>query len=238
VAHSEYSYSVNPQEPGEPPRQSFSGSPAQRIAYLVSLIFHPLLIPSLLFGLLLFYLPGIMPGFSLTGRLALWGVLCLTTFFIPLLSLISLRYFGNLRSLHMERRQDRPMPMIFVSLYYLLTTWLFFDKYPDFSTINGMLAGITLTLLFLTVISFFWKISAHSAATGGGVGFAIALVLRYSSLIPETLYVLSALLILTGLVMWARLYMRTHTLAESLAGWLLGVLLGLAALMGIWVWMG
>lgn len=218
------------------PAQRFKGGPWNRLAYLISLLFHPLVMPSLLFAVLLWWLPFAVPNLSPSGKIALWGVLSLATLVIPFLSLISLRMFGNLRSLHMEERSQRPLPMFFVSIYYLLTTGMFLSKYPEFVTINGMLIGTSLTLVFLTLITLVWKISAHSGATGGSVGFALALVVRYNQLMPETLYLLAGLMLLSGIVMWARLYLRAHSLAESLAGWMLGMLVSLASLLAVWLW--
>ncbi|MDQ4141322.1 MAG: hypothetical protein M3142_12475, partial [Bacteroidota bacterium] len=83
---------------------------------------------------------------------------------------------------------------------------------------------ITLAVFFTFAISYFWKISAHSVGMGGALGFIILL----HTWQPEerTLYLVSGTILLSGIVLSARLALNAHTPSQVYTGFLLGLALG------------
>lgn len=181
---------------------------------------HPLPLPGLMFGLVMLFAPELMPTDSEQRHWLLVGLLFITTFLLPGLSVLSLRFFGNISSLTMTRREDRRIPFLFVTAIYLITTAFFFRTFPQLPFVNLSIAGITLCLIVLTAISQYWKISAHAIAAGGITGIITALMHHYQN--PALVYPLVLLLVLSGAVMWARLYLNHHKPAEVWAGWFTG----------------
>lgn len=190
------------------------------LAHAISVILHPVFMPSILFALIFYFSPPITAPLADEYRWPMFGLLLLTTLIIPLLSMLILRYFGGLPSLRMANRKERIMPFVYISAFYAFITYFFISKYQIYLNINIMLAGITFVIFLVTVITFYWKISAHSAAVSGIVGFLASFMLLYHDM--ELLYPLAGMTILAGLLMSARLYLNAHKPAEVWVGALLG----------------
>lgn len=181
---------------------------------------HPLPLPSIMFGLVLLFAPELLLASNPELRWQVMALLFLTTFAIPAISVFTLRMFGNISSLTMTRREDRRLPFLFVSGFYLLATYLFYQKFPLLTFINLGIASITLCLLVLTAVSLYWKMSAHGIASGGVTGFLAGLMLHHHN--SDLLYPLIILLLLSGAVLWARLHLNHHKPAEVWVGWFAG----------------
>jgi len=220
ISRSKYASSDLP-----PVRQTTTG----RLALVLSALLHPLLMPIYLF-LLLFWLSPSMMGVSnddIRYRILLLLVVC--TFLIPMLSTYMLYRLGSIKSLLMEDRSDRVFPFISTTLFYMLTTYLFIKQLAMLHLITIILSGITVSLLLVTVISFFWKISAHSVGIAGITGFLIGIYYQYAAV--EYFYPMLLVILIAGLLMSARLYLNAHTPAQVLAGTLLGFAVGLGTIL-------
>ncbi len=83
---------------------------------------------------------------------------------------------------------------------------------------------MTAVVVLTNLITFFWKISAHSAGAAGVVGFSLIYSSKFAAgqqlLLPMILAVL-----MLGLVMWARLYLNAHKPKEIVGGSMLGFLI-------------
>ncbi len=200
-----------------------------RLALGISAVLHPLLLPTYLFGLLFWLSPSMMGVSNDDIRNKILMLLVVCTFLIPMLSTYMLYRLGSIKSLHMEDRQDRLFPFIAATLFYILTTYLFVKQLSALYLITLILSGITFCLLLVTVVSFFWKISAHSVGIAGIVGFLIGLYYQYAAI--EYFYPLLLVVLLAGLLMSARLYLNAHTPAQVLAGAAAGLGIGLGTIL-------
>jgi membrane-associated phospholipid phosphatase len=72
----------------------------------------------------------------------------------------------------------------------------------------------------LTLITSFWKISAHQTAMGGWVAVVAVLSTKFTS--EPLFYYLLLIILLSGLFGTARLYLNAHRPAEIYGGFLLG----------------
>mgnify|MGYP001087245531 FL=1 len=123
--------------------------------------------------------------------------------------------------LQMRSIQERKMVFGLVSLVYIIATYLFWDRtYEALPLMTISLLGITISLLVLTVITFFWKISAHSVAIGGVLGLFFGLSTGVGN--AALLYQILGTVILSGGVMTSRLYLDAHKPAQIGAGFILG----------------
>ena len=188
-------------------------------AKVTSIIFHPLLIPSIGFLLLLnsgFY-------FSLLP----WGVkkfmmltVFLSTCLLPALSILILSISPRF-DLNMEKSTDRILPMLMSSVFYYLG-YLILEKLPIFPIYNLFLIASILVQIALIVVSLKWKISAHLAAIGALVGGVIGLSFR---LHENPVLILSSLILVSGLVASSRLILLKHTSSQVYAGFALGLII-------------
>jgi len=195
-------------------------TPTGRLAWLLSVVLHPLLLPTYLFLLLFLLSPSMMGVANAAIRYRILLLLVVCTFLIPMLSTYMLYRLGSIRSLSMEDRQDRVFPFISTTLFYALTTYLFIKQLSVLYLLTVVLSGITLSLTLVTIISFFWKISAHSVGIAGILGFLVGIYYQYAAI--EYFYPMLIVILLAGLLMSARLYLNAHTPSQVLAGALLG----------------
>lgn len=216
--HSQQRYTAAA-EPKPAPRQE----PLTVLAWAISFLMHPLPLPCLMLGLMMIFAPELIPTDSQQKHWLLVGLFFISTFVLPGLSVLSLRLFGNITSLTMTRREDRRLPFLFVTAIYLIATAFFFRTFPQLPFVNLAIACITLCLIVLTVVSIYWKISAHAIAAGGVTGIVTALIHYYQN--PALVFPLVMLVVLSGAVMWARLYLNHHKPAEVWAGWFTGFML-------------
>ncbi len=219
---------------GEDPEQEASAEcrqpaagPLRRLAQVISVIMHPLLVPTILFALVFLLSPQVTAPLQDSLRLPMLGLLLLTTFLIPISCLLVLYFVGSIPSLQMPDRKQRGRPFLFVSVFYGVTSYLFISKYPQLVHLNIMLAGMTFIIFLITAVTQYWKISAHSTAISGAVGFLAAFVAVYHD--PLLLYALAGMVAIAGAVMSARLYLNEHEPAEVWIGSLLGLLISMAS---------
>nr|WP_262916634.1 PA-phosphatase [Belliella kenyensis] len=187
--------------------------------------------PTLIFAFLLFGLPE-SEFSSGPNRALIFFVIFANTFVIPLAILMVMKLTGTITSLRMSGRKERIMPFSVISLLYMVTAYAFFSKdWMDYKLVYTLLV-ITICLVLLTGISFFWKISAHMIGAGGLLGFVLAstqMVMGHSLLG----YAMGAVL-LVGLVGSSRLYLNTHTPLQVWVGFFVGFLICFMSYFLVW----
>jgi len=191
----------------------------RKLALLLSVVFQPLLMPSLVFGLLFFAVPQ-ASSIPESFKERLFYLIVTSTLLIPMVLMLGLRWSGMVKSLHFEEKSDRRTPFILVTLFYLLTTYFLKEKTELDPILWQGMGIITFSVALLTGITFFWKMSAHMTGIGGVLGVLGILAVYFPSL--DLAYLLVATLLLGGLVASARLYLDAHRPAEVYVGLLVG----------------
>ena len=192
---------------------------AHKLALFLSYTFQPLLIPTLIFVFLLFGIPEV----SASQYYNEWFILMMvfvTTFVIPVLSLLTMKLTGNIGSIHLENRDERVFPFSTVSLFYGISTYMFYLKFEIEPVFILALASITICVILLTSVTFFWKISAHMTGIAGFLAIIIVIALKNPAF--NLVNFLLAGIILSGSVASSRLYLNAHTPIEIFGGVLLG----------------
>lgn len=196
-----------------------------------SVVFQPLLMPTLVFGMLLFAVPQ-ATSIPEEFKDRIFFLIVLSTLLIPMITIIGLRLSGAVKSLHMPEVKDRRVPFVITTLYFLLTTWFLYQK-PDLDPILWLgMAVICVAVVSLTLVSFVWKMSAHMTGLGGLLGVVLVLGKKFPTF--EVLYPLLGALILCGIVASCRLYLQAHRPLEVYVGLIFGFLV---CWMGFnWIW--
>ncbi|WP_276499558.1 hypothetical protein [Pontibacter litorisediminis] len=193
----------------------------------MSVVFHPLLLPTYLFAIILYYMPSSTLTLPMRVRWIVLAMIFFTTFIVPAAAAFAMMRLGYLSSLEMDRREERGFPLLFTAICYAATSYLFYSE-PTYDAIFYFVMGIIAAAVFLAfAISQFWKISAHSIGLGGGLGLLLVL----HKLAPEAMliYPVIVAVFVAGVVMSARLALHAHTPAEVYAGFGSGLLLALGA---------
>ncbi len=208
------------------------------LARLLSIVFHPLLMPTLLFGILLFRAPGAIgvDAFATPLRLSLLSLIAVGTFGIPVLVIYFLYRSGYLHDLTLNDRTDRHLPYLFTGLIYNGLTYVFARRLQLVSEVAPELAiilgSITLSILLVGLISLSWKISAHGVGMGGTLGALVGIMNKFGE--TDLFWIVLVFVLLAGLLASARLHLNAHTPAQVGAGLALGLCISLSAVIA-WV---
>jgi hypothetical protein len=191
-----------------------------RIAKVISVLFHPLLMPTYIFALLLILNAHFALVLPLQAKVLLLGTIFISTCIFPLLMVLLLKFTGRILTLEMQSRQERILSMAITGVFYYLSWWMLTQMHlsPIFQLV---MTGIFYTLVITILISFFWKISLHTIAAGGATGLFTGLSLLL--LQPFQAIILMAIL-LGGIIGFARLKLESHNPAQVYLGWIVGFL--------------
>ncbi len=191
-----------------------------RFASIISYFFHPLFIP--LYSVFLIFQLETLPVFIITPT-AKWMILALTalsTLSLPLLLFWLFRRKGLIASLKMENRQERSIPYVLMMLVYYMMYFLFSGiRLP--AIVNAFFLGTALVILAVAVMTFWWKTSIHAAGMGGATGAFLAIAFLFEL---DLLWLISLILLCSGLVGYARLKLNAHSPAEVYSGWTVGMI--------------
>jgi membrane-associated phospholipid phosphatase len=140
---------------------------------------------------------------------------------VPVAFMPLLKYRKVISSYSMNTRTDRIIPMAIGSLMYIITTIIFYSfQIPGI--IKSFILASTIIALLILIITLKWKISIHSAGLGSLLAAVMALSIRtYSDL--TRIWVI--LIIFSGLVMAARLYLNSHKPSQVYSGFALGFII-------------
>ena len=188
------------------------------LARIISGLFHPVLMPFFTLILMLqshSFFVGLLP---LKEIFILAGSVLLTTVFCPLLMIFFLFRVKLVSSLTMEKREERILPLLSTGVFYYLTYYLL--KGISLSVLfSYFMLGTTLLIIICLLVNLFFKISLHMAGIGGVTGFWLGLCIRQGT--PHEIF-LSILLLLCGLLGYARLKDGDHSTKEVYTGLFLG----------------
>ncbi|WP_430973120.1 phosphatase PAP2 family protein [Sunxiuqinia rutila] len=188
----------------------------QRIAQLLSLLFHPLLIPTYGFLLLMnsdFYFAML----SFEAKKLLLLIIFMSTFLLPLISL-GILSFNKRFNLKMDKSTDRVIPLLFTAVYFYMG-YFYLGKLQVYPIYRIFMLSTILIIILLLLISMKWKISAHMAGIGGLIGAVLALSFRLGM---NSSFLLIGLISMAGLIGSSRLLLNKHNPIQIYAGFFLG----------------
>jgi len=191
-----------------------------KVARGITFLIHPLLIPTYVLLVLLNLNVFVSHSVPITYRLALTGMVFLTTFVFPLFFTWLLYRLEMISSLLLIRREERIYPILAISIFYYATYYLL--KGIHLSTIfSYYMLGATLLALLSLVINFYGKISLHMVATGSFTGLLLGLSLNFGVNLNSEI---CATIVVAGIVGYARLKSGMHKPAEIYSGFAVGAI--------------
>ena len=195
---------------------------------IISVVFHPLLIATHLTALILFVAPELLPRIQPQVFTDFLFLIFLVTGFLPAFSVFLLRKFKYISDLELSKRGERLIPFIFILFYYAVACYLFYEKLAMGSFFNLVMISVTILIFILIVVTLRFKISIHSAAAWGGVGYVTAILVTNPI---EAQWMYFFIVVMAGLTSTSRLYLGYHTPKQIWAGVLLGFIYCLAVVL-------
>ncbi len=188
-----------------------------KFAKTISILFHPILMPSW-FTLILFssntYISLLIP---LQLKYVLFSMIFITTAMFPLLFVLMMVKRKIVSDIYLRKREDRIYPFAITALFYFLSYYLI-RQLPLYDVFSLFLLGSTFLVFFSFLITFFWKISVHLMGIGGLLGGLTGLVIRLN--LDFTAMIIYGLLI-AGLLGFARLQLNAHKPLQVYTGFIL-----------------
>ena len=152
------------------------------------------------------------------------SLIFIITFLLPAMSLGILKTLGVIRSFEMESRQERVIPFLMTSLVYVTITLMFYFRSRIGLEDNFLRLMVIIDALAIaaTLITLIFKVSIHSMTAWGITG--MLLMLNKSSELNSLFYPALICIVITGLIMSARLQLQSHSFREVMWGGVFGLL--------------
>lgn len=189
------------------------------IARIISVVFHPLLVPTYALLLLLNLKTNMAFVLPVEHRYITVLLVFLVSFVMPSLIIYILYRFGYVKSLQMETRRERILPLFTVSFFFYGTYYLLKQE-PFYALFNIFMLGATLLTILSIFVNYFTKVSVHMVAQGGLFGALTGFAIAHNQNYITLLYML---VFIAGLTGFARLKLNTHTPGQVYGGFVLGV---------------
>ncbi len=198
--------------------------PLRSIATIVSYLLHPVFMPIIMTWVIYMITP--MSFVQYEGKLSLLFIqIGMATIFFPLLVVGLLKGLGFISSIFMRTQKERIIPLIATMMCYWWISHVFKNLDAPL-VLQVLLRGAYWSIIALFICSIFFKISMHTMAAGGMLGMLIVLMI----VTPVSMAVpFIAGLLIAGASGTARLLLGAHTQFEVWVGYILGILVMLAA---------
>ncbi len=189
----------------------------KKIALAVSYLFHPLLIPTAGFFILLnagFYF-SMLPW---EARRFILLVVFFSTAVLPVVSLAVLA-FNPRFDFSFEKSTDRVVIQLATAVFYYLGYFLL-GKMPVSPFFKVFLISGALLIVLLSIISLKWSISLHLSALGAILGAILALSFRMGL---NPVWWIICIILAAGLVGTSKMLLAKQTMLQLIAGFILGL---------------
>jgi len=187
-----------------------------RLANFISYLLHPVYMPTIGMYIALNY------GIGISLRAPYKWYVCVVTFVFtcvfPVFTIVTLKSLKAVTSIHLPTKEERRLPILmsagfFFMAYYLVKSVHVIDLL-DYIMISG-----AFTMISLSMVNFFYKLSIHMAAAGSVTGMLTAL-----SVFPGTHlgYFIAGSIAAAGVIGFARLQLKAHSAGEVVIGYFTG----------------
>ncbi len=192
----------------------------KQISTFISTIFQPLLMPIYSIAFLFVY-----TYFRLIFIQDFWTIMApaiIFSFVLPALLILGLYKLKMVSDLSLKNRKERFLPYLITLISYSFMIWYYYKMGMPKWFLMLSLASIAI-MLVATIITFWWKISAHMLGAGGLVGGVLAVCFFVEKSNPYYLFMIA--FVIAGMIGTSRLILKRHTFGQVIAGFLVGFLL-------------
>ncbi len=188
-----------------------------RLAKIIAIIFHPLLMP--LYGMIIIFAAPTLFGYlPFNIKKLLFLIILVNNVLLPISLLPFFVHRGIISSYSIFERKERNVPLILATILYGTTSYIIF-RFPIPVFLKSYIFSTACLSLVVTLINFKWKISLHSVSSGALI--ALVLILSIKMLTPLQWYIIAAF-IAAGLTLSSRLKLNIHSPQEVWVGLLTG----------------
>lgn len=197
-------------------------------AHVVSYVFHPVFMPTIMTMVLFSLSPVGFAGFTTKQKTTMLIPIIINTLIFPLLGAVLTKAVGFIESIQMKTTRDRIIPLLISMIFYFWAYHVYknAEMFHAPKILLVLLLGSFWGVIAVFMCNIFVKISMHTAAAGSMIG--IMMVLMFNSPVNLVLPFFLALII-AGIIGTARMILNAHTRAEIWLGYIVGILVQVGA---------
>ena len=199
----------------------------KQVSQFISTLFMPLFMPAYSVALLFVY-----SYFRYAYGAHFYSLIVPTllfTFVVPGVLIYVMVKIGIISDLALPKRSDRFLPYTVTVLSFSFLIYYFY-KLGMPTWFLTMIGSSIVVMILATIITLWWKISAHMFGVAGLLGGVMAVCYFVDKSNPVTLFMI--LFIIAGMVGTSRIILKRHTPAQVYAGFLLGFVM---SFVGVWI---
>ena len=185
-------------------------------ARLVSLIFTPFYLP--LVGLIALFTFSYLNLLPVAYRLLVLTIVYVFTILLPTFIIHLYRRAQGWSLLELGQKRRRMVPYGISIICYIACLWTL-DNMHIYHFVSSIVVAALLVQVICAIVNVWWKISTHTAGIGGMAG-ALFVFAEYFAFNP--VWWLCVVLFVAGILGTARIILRQHSLAQVVAGFLIG----------------
>lgn len=174
------------------------------------------------YGLILMFISNTyLSYFPLDIKIKLFLLIFAGTFFLPVLFMPILLYAKFIKKMEMKTRRERIYPLLLTLIMFYIT-YYFITQLPLPLIFNKYLFAATISVAVSLIVTLFWKISLHLIGVGGLLALAVSMSLKFTA---DFRFFFIAIILISGIVAFARLFLKSHSSLQIYLGFLTGFLL-------------
>jgi membrane-associated phospholipid phosphatase len=190
------------------------------LARILSTVFRPVYYPTV--GIIILLTSTYLILLPWSFRLAILSLVYVFTIALPAGATYLYRRIRKLSRYELRHRQKRWGPYIIHLVCYIACMQVMMAlRLPRFMI--GVIAASALIQCTCILINMKWKVSVHSAGSGGVIGALVAYSFIFSF---NPVWWLCLAILVSGLVMTSRMLLRQHSLWQVLGGTAVGIICG------------
>ena len=187
-----------------------------RIEKLISVLFHPVFIPTMTVFLVIKQYSNIII-LENQAMIIFIGTL-IFSMFLPLINVFFLLFLRKINSLEMQKKEERYLPLLFAIASMLVGFYVLKDIFNYAPIMKSIYLGAIYALIPALLITKKWKISLHMLAIGGACGVFFSLEILFGN----SLYTLFSFIFTSGILGYSRFNLKAHSLNQIYTGYILG----------------
>jgi len=187
------------------------------IAKWLSVLFHPILLPTWLYVSLILCTPSYILQIPAGMEWVLAGFIFVSTGCLPIIIILLMVKLKIIGSIQLNERVERNGPMLVSALFFFMTYYLL-DHFGFIPVFGYYLLCVTSISLLTMMVNTTWKISLHTT----GHGAMLATYISLAMLVEIPIFLIAFAMVAGGITATARLKLQAHTPAELYSGYALG----------------
>lgn len=199
--------------------------PVRWFGQLISVIFHPLFLPTYIAAFLLYKDPYSFASLTAKGKIFKLASVAFSTLFLPFFSVVLMKALGFVQSIFLRTQKDRIIPYI-VSMIFYFNIWYVTRNLHDAPFLVAMLLGVFICCIAGMMANIYYKISMHGIAVGALV--VLFGWMAFSGAVSGG-YWFALATIIAGLVCTARFIVSDHVPFDVYSGLAVGAVCQLVA---------